>query len=47
MVYLLPDIKPVAAVFGIAQAASTGFDANDSVPAHVQGGVFGDSSASR
>jgi hypothetical protein len=48
MVYGLPGIKPVHQVFGILQAASTGFDGDSSVPGHEQGGhgVVGDSGAS-
>lgn len=49
MIYVLPDTRSVHEVFGILEeAASTGVDANDPLPAHVQGNpVFSDSSASR
>lgn len=49
VVYVLPDTKPVEAVFGIPRLASTGFDAGSTAPAPVQRGnaLFGDSSRSR
>jgi len=48
MVYVLPDIKPVAEVFGISQAASAELDVDSAAPVPVHGGIgiSGDRSAS-
>jgi hypothetical protein len=41
MVYILPDLKPVAEIFGIPQAVSTDFHVRSAMPAFVQGGDGG------